>query len=290
METKYTQSDTEIIPTSLAPKSILERQQDTVIQQENIDHSEALKFAISHNRVNLFVQPIVTLPQRKTAFFEIFGRLCLSPGEYLPARDYLAFAKEEHLINRLDTKVLSQSLQFIRKQQSRGYGQGYFINIKPFTLRNGLFMNNLIRELQSNPSLAKLLIFEINQRDFLMLSPAEIKIIHALAQTGCRFSLDHVDDIPNSAHHLHAHYITYLKIKTSVFKSANRDDDNFQSLLKKKRLLEINGISMIAEHVENEKDVLHTLDFDIEYAQGYLFGRPDFQGVYSRNPQIPSTG
>ena len=41
-----------------------------------------------------------------------------------------------------------------------------------------------------------------------------------------------------------------------------------------KKLLERNGLNLIAERVEDEKTVVQLLDYGVEFAQGYLFGEP----------------
>ena len=39
--------------------------------------------------------------------------------------------------------------------------------------------------------------------------------------------------------------------------------------------LDSNGIDMIDEKIESEKQLIELLDLDIDYGQGYLFGKPE---------------
>jgi cyclic-di-GMP phosphodiesterase TipF (flagellum assembly factor) len=41
-----------------------------------------------------------------------------------------------------------------------------------------------------------------------------------------------------------------------------------------KKLLERHGLNLIAERVEDEKTVVQLLDYNVDFAQGYLFGEP----------------
>jgi cyclic-di-GMP phosphodiesterase TipF (flagellum assembly factor) len=41
-----------------------------------------------------------------------------------------------------------------------------------------------------------------------------------------------------------------------------------------KELLARFGLNLIAERVEQEKDVVDLLDYNVDYGQGYLFGEP----------------
>ena len=41
-----------------------------------------------------------------------------------------------------------------------------------------------------------------------------------------------------------------------------------------KKLLERHGLNLIAERVEDEKTVVQLLDYNVDFAQGFLFGEP----------------
>ncbi len=52
-----------------------------------------IRAAIDANRVDLYLQPIVTLPQRKVRYYEAMSRLRTDKGDVLPAADFLAPAE-----------------------------------------------------------------------------------------------------------------------------------------------------------------------------------------------------
>ncbi|HCX66812.1 MAG TPA: diguanylate phosphodiesterase, partial [Rhodobiaceae bacterium] len=53
-----------------------------------------------------------------------------------------------------------------------------------------------------------------------------------------------------------------------------------------KELLKRNGIQLIVDKIENEREVVDVLDYDVEFGQGYLFGepRPVRESVLSEEP------
>jgi len=129
--------------------------------------------------------------------------------------------------------------------------------------------------------MANALVFEMPYADFATLSPAEKKIINGLAQIGCRFSADHLDEIPTDIKFLRAKNISFVKVEAFSLIRYGKTDEGFSTLLSAKRNLDINNIQLIAEKIEREDDLLSLLDYDIRYGQGFLLGRPDFQGVYT---------
>ena len=297
-----TRSSEEVIPALLSPtRSLYQKKKSTSPQKQNIidiietklqnqnqtipnDRAirERLHDAIAENHIDLFMQPVVSLPQRHTKFYEFFGRLRISSGVYLPAYDYMTLADQENMVPEHDRIFLIHCLKVLKKQHRRlKEPPSYFINIKPATLRHSNFMQNLLNFLSERKDIAHALIFEMPYADFLLLSPAEKKIIDGLAQIGCRFSIDHVNDIPTDVDSLCAMNICFVKVKAETIIAEGKTEEGFSALLTKKRMLDVYGIDMVIEKTEKESELKEILDYDVKYAQGFLFGRPDFQGVYT---------
>ncbi len=250
----------------------------------NIIIRKCLQDAVEHNYIDAFVQPIVTLPQRHISFYELYGRLRVISGVYLPAQEYMPLAANEPMLNHLDALLLLHFVKMLSKQRKNHnrYNLACFVNIKPSTLQNRLFVGNLLTLLSHNKFIAKSLIFEIKYSDFLMLSPKEQKILNGLAEIGCRFSLDHIDELPKDIKLLQANSICFVKIAAQSLLKNSNSESRFSEILSYKHNLEVNGIDVIIEKIETKKILLQILDFDFKYGQGFLFGKPDFQGVHTK--------
>lgn len=243
---------------------------------------EKLHNAIEHNKMDVFLQPIVSLPQRKTLYYELFGRLRAKAGVYVPASEYMRLAREDQVINNLDTLLLSNCIQILHHhKKSYDHDVAYFLNIKPFTLRNHLFMGNLLPLLSKHRYIAQSLVFEMHYTDLLMLSPGEQKILSGLTQIGCRVSVDNIGGIPTDLKYLKARHVAFVKVEADKILRQGKTETGFSNILTKKHNLDVNGIEMIVEKVETEQQIISLLDYDIKYGQGFLFGRPDFRGVYN---------
>ncbi len=279
----------DVIPAFLTPDHIT-TQHDNIHQTTRREDDspsdmvvrERLYYAIERQHIDLFMQPIVTLPQRHIAFYEFFGRLRVKAGQYVAAHDYMDLANEEHIVSNLDAIFLTQCLKVLKKQQDKtNRFASYFINIKPFTLRNKDFMKNLVAILSKHKEIAHSLIFEMHYNDFLMLSPAEKKILSGLSKIGCRFSLDHMTDIPADIEHLKEQNISFIKIDAKNLIIKGGDKKGFDELLSQKQRLQTHNINLIIEKIESEANLIELLDYNIKYGQGFLFGKPDFAGVYA---------
>src|SRR4029434_8633928 len=64
--------------------------------------ADLISKAVDADRVDLYLQPIVTLPQRKVRYYEALSRLRTEDGEVVPAIDFIDIAESIGLMPKLD--------------------------------------------------------------------------------------------------------------------------------------------------------------------------------------------
>ena len=247
------------------------------------DHSiRSLLRDASNGRVEMFLQPIMRLPQRKPRYYEMFARIRSKPGVYIPAARYMKIALENLAIRDVERALLVDCLDLLAATENLERAAPFFINVTPTSLKSAMFMKKLISFIASHRKLADRLIFEIAQKDFANLEPAVREIMKGLAKLGCAFSIDNVTDINFNVENLQAVNVRFIKLNAQSLLTRMKNENAFAEALRVKRRLENNGISIIVEKIENERDLKELLDFDISYGQGYLFSKPDSQSVYEQ--------
>jgi len=241
---------------------------------------ELLHHAVKNKQIDIFLQPIVRLPQRHANFYELFARIRAKAGLYLPAQRYMELAVEERLMESIDNILLLECLKVLQVNFDTEKVSTYFLNIKPSTLRNADFMDDLLKFIAQNKKMAPSLVFEMRQADFESLSSGERLILDGMTKLGCRFSLDHVSSLPDDILSLYQRNVRFLKIPAPRFLGKEEGYADFAQMIRKKRRLEVNGVEVIIDRVEHEPELLELLDYEVNYGQGFLFGRPDLEGVY----------
>ena len=88
------------------------------------DMLTVLNDAIEGGRVDLYLQPIVTLPERKLRYYEGLTRLRTATDEIVMPRDYLPVAERERLMPIVDNVLLVKSVQLLRRLRSEFTRQG----------------------------------------------------------------------------------------------------------------------------------------------------------------------
>src|SRR6185437_3256103 len=89
----------------------------------------AVKSAIDENRIDLYLQPMVTLPQRKVRFYEAVTRLRDDKDQVLAAEDFIGIAEAGGLIGRIDHLVMLRCVQVLRRLMVRNKDVGVFCNV-----------------------------------------------------------------------------------------------------------------------------------------------------------------
>ncbi len=238
---------------------------------ENLERETVLdivRAALRNDRVDLVLQPIVSLPQRKRRFYECFSRLRTEGGAMILPEQYIALAEQAGLITAIDNMLLFRCVQLVRKIHSRNENIDFFCNLSPHTLTDEKFITDFVDFLEGNRALAAHLVFEFGQADFARWSEVGAQLLDRLANLGCRFSLDRVENLKFDASELAARHVAFIKIEGGLLLDAV--EDNIGML----RALRRHQIDLIVTKVEDETRLLEILDYDVDFGQGFLFGEP----------------
>ncbi|HWA70154.1 MAG TPA: EAL domain-containing protein [Rhizomicrobium sp.] len=233
---------------------------------------ETIRSSLEENRVDLYLQPIVSLPQRKLRYYEALSRLRASNGDVIMPAQYIEVAGAAGLMSVVDNLLLFRCVQIVRRLTQKSRDIGIFCNISGETLADGEFVPQFLEYMAANRDLAGQIIFEFNQDAVLKAGAAGEKNLTALATLGFALSMDHVDTVKLDFLRLKAMGFRHIKLRaatlTAGMSGAGIAAEDF------KKLLTRHGLNLIAERVEDEKTVVQLLDYAVDYAQGYLFGEP----------------
>ena len=234
----------------------------------------AIKNAVEENRLDIYLQPMVTLPQRKVRFYEAVTRLRDDKDQILTADDFIATAESGGLIGRIDHMVMLRCVQVLRRLMVRNKDVGVFCNVSAATLGNPAHFAQCLDFLEANRALAPSFVLEFKQATFRNLGPTENEHLAALSQRGYRFSIDHVSDLRVEPRELADRGVRFIKVPASLLLDPRQSSTSDIHPSDLSDLLGRFGIDLIAEKIEGERAVVDLLDFDVRFGQGFLFAPP----------------
>ncbi len=235
---------------------------------------ELITAALNANRVELHLQPIVTLPQRQVKYYEAFTRLRDSQGELIAAGTFLPEAVRAGLIARIDNLLLFRSIQVIRRLTSRNRNAALFCNISSSSLVDETFFPGFLDFASANKNIADVLIFEFAQDDVSRMGVVEMESLNALAEIGFHFSIDRITDMKMDFKSLAQRGFKFAKLQADFLIGRRSADHGHIHPSDFGDLLHRYGMELITDHVETESQVLELLDYEVKLAQGNLFSPP----------------
>lgn len=243
---------------------------------------DLVREALDENRVELHLQPIVALPQRKSVFYEGFTRLKDETGRTIMPNEFIPAAEKAGLMHVIDNMLLFRCVQITKKLAEKDRRVAIFCNITPRALSDDAFFPQFLDFLRDHRDMAGSLIFEIAQDAFEKRNSVEARAMAKLADLGYRFSIDKVTHIDVDIVDMERAGVRYFKapgalLIEDLIHRGVRPKSNITREIAANDVAAVfirYGIDVIAERIEDESAVVDILELEIPFAQGHLFGAP----------------
>jgi len=230
--------------------------------------------ALKDERFAPWYQPILNLKDNKIHHYEALARMrdlngnIVLPGAFIPAAEQLG------LIGDIDKVIAKKTIIYQKELLRKGNRLSFSMNISGKNLGDEQLLSFLQETIKTSAADPRGIIFEITETAAINDLKAATHFIKILKNMGCKFSLDDFGVGFTSFIYLRELNVDFVKID-GMFVRNLHDDREDQSIVKAIAMIakEMN-IRTIAEFVENKKTLLMLKQFDIDYAQGYLIGKP----------------
>jgi cyclic-di-GMP phosphodiesterase TipF (flagellum assembly factor) len=261
-------------------REIKQTQQDQAITREPIleySDNEILKFlekAVREDHIELYLQPIVRLPQRSQVFFECFSRIMDDKSNIIRPEQYLPVATSAGLVAAVDNLLLFKCVQLVRRTRRDNPEIVFFCNISKSTLTDIDFFTDFIDFMADNTNLTSSLVFEFSQETILDKDYEIQNGLERLSKLGFRLSLDQLHQLNIDLPKLASQGFKFIKIDAHLLHEMARGDTPNLNMRALKGALDRVAMDLIVEKIENEEMLKDLLDLQIDFGQGYLFGAP----------------
>lgn len=230
--------------------------------------------AIEADRIELYLQPIVTLPERELAYYEAFSRLRNDLGQLVLPRDFMPVAEAAELAPIIDNQTILRVIQVVQRLVERGKGRVVFCNLSLSSLQDAEFFAEFMDFMEANSWLAEHMVFEFSQEALDEAGAFEHERLAAIAKLGFRFSMDKISQLDIDFKAMAEMNFAFVKISAGLLLGNMEgaraqihpaDLDHYLSRL---------NIRMIVDQVEREAVVRQLRDYNVKHSQGNLFCEP----------------
>jgi cyclic-di-GMP phosphodiesterase TipF (flagellum assembly factor) len=251
--------------------------------------------AFETDRIELHLQPIVSLPETKIRFYEVLARLRLADGTLLGPSEFLPILECAGRASAFDRRIVTRSMVVARHLMKRGSDAIVGVNLTAQSIAEPGFLWSLAGLIDAEADLVGKIVLELPQHCWRHLDAEHRAALAALSERGVPFSLDRAADLRFDAHALAELGLRFMKLPADLMiEAAERTDGryagpeldvrDFASTLRRQ------GIRLIAERVDADEMVPALCDLGVPLAQGFAFAapRPVRPEIFGELPQTLS--
>lgn len=224
-------------------------------------------------------QPIVDLETLKPVGVEALLRLDHANGDALSPSEVIRTAEEAGLIGAISAWSLSEGVRVAESEHAFIGGRGRYlsINLSPKQLTQD-FVTGIVSRLQSEPQVARSLVFEITETALFRQDEDVGAMIASLRATGARIALDDFGTGFSSLGHLQRFPVDMLKLDSSFVEGLSGESDDARrrrAVIRATTALARDlNMKIVAEGIEDHGSLNLLKGFGITLGQGYLFSPP----------------
>ncbi|MBF0565642.1 MAG: EAL domain-containing protein [Nitrospirae bacterium] len=235
---------------------------------------ERILNALEDDRFVPWFQPILCLGDGKIHHYEALARMRAEDGGIVLPSEFIRAAETFGLIGGIDRVITAKTMAFMSSLSGSGSHYSFGMNLSGKSLGDEELMRYLqtkIIDLGIEPGR---IIFEITETAAIHDMKRAIRFIEALKEMGCLFALDDFGVGFTSFVYLRELKVDYIKIDGSFVKKLSTSPQDQLVVKAIAGVADGLGIKKVAEFVEDEQTLEMLRNFGIDYAQGYLIGRP----------------
>jgi EAL domain-containing protein (putative c-di-GMP-specific phosphodiesterase class I) len=242
---------------------------------EKILLSNSLRTALEKNEFVLHYQPQMDIKSGKISGFEALIRWnspqhgLVSPTRFIPV------AEQSGLIQSIGKWVIQEACRFVKRLEKEGYrGMYVAVNVSAQQLSKDNFVD-MVKQILAQASLEKdQLEIEITESVLLSSVDESIQKLENLRALGIKLSLDDFGVGYSSLTYLRQLPVDTLKIDKSFVDLIGVDPDGAEIIGAIINMAHVLNKNVIAEGVEEEKQLQYLAQKNCDCIQGYFFSKP----------------
>ena len=232
--------------------------------------------ALANDRLELFAQRILGLDKdSEKMHFEILVRIKNIHGEYISPGIFMPASERYNIAHLIDRQVVSQTLSWLEQRPEVIEELGMCsINLSGHSMGNREFVEFLIESLRDSSIPCHKICLEITETAAMSNMKQAIKFFTRIKELGCMIALDDFGSGLSSFGYLKKLPVDIVKIDGLFVRDIAVNEMDHVMVRSINDLAKQMGKHTVAEFVENTQIIDKLIELGVNYAQGYIIGRP----------------
>ncbi len=248
--------------------------QDLEKMHSRLAWKERIFKGIREDRFVPWFQPLLDLKTYGISHYEALARLVSEDGKVLLPGAFIDIAERFGIVGLIDRVIIEKTMRAQAEEMKAGRNLSFGMNLSGKDLGDAELLDFIKRKIRETGAEPEMLVFEITETAAIGDLEKAIRFVKSLKETGCRFSLDDFGVGFTSFTYLKEMPVDYIKIDGSFIRKLDENPDDQVLVKAMTEMARGLRIKTIAEFVENEKTLSILSSFGVDYAQGYLIGKP----------------
>lgn len=257
-------------PTSVAGAA---RPMAVVSEPEPVIPVETLRQALAENRLVFHIQPVVRLPQRRAASYDMMPRLMLEDGDLADAPDFMPRRGGQDVVRHIEGIALLEAVAIARRSRTGGQPAMLHIPFSRATLADDKAVEQLLATLDANRAIAPGLTFLVSEADWFSMTTRDRANLEQMSRKGAGFSISGVTSLRVDLAELSAQGVRSLRVDAARFIEAPEAFTDFH-ISDIADYLSRFDVSLMAIGIDNERQIVELLDNDILLVKGDYIAAP----------------
>jgi len=233
--------------------------------------------ALDGDEFELLAQPIKSLSGEDSRLrFEILLRMKDQDGKYIPTEALFSAAERYKLTPQIDRWVISKTIAKLAENSElvEDAQANFAVNLSGQSLGDDEILEFIEDELSESGLSAETIGFEVTESAAVSNLEKAQAFIDALHERGCKISLDDFGAGLSSFAYLKNFNVDILKIDGNFIRDIvdNRISESMVAAIT--QVAKVMELETVAEHVESEEARKLITELGVNYAQGFLVGKP----------------
>ncbi|MCJ9428276.1 EAL domain-containing protein [Kordiimonas marina] len=235
----------------------------------------SIRSMIETGTFKIAFQPVMSLTTGEVHHNEVLSRFDDGIQDGTPT-EIIRFAEDVGMIEEFDLAVCRKATDYIRKMKKLGTPLKLALNISGRTLDSGRYVDQLVKLLSQSKDVSRSILLELTETTAIKNLDTVQGILNDIKAMGYHLCLDDFGAGASGYQYLRAFNVDYVKIDGSYVEGMAEPEYSPTFLLSIVRLCADLGIKTIGEHVETQYQADFLRSLNVDFGQGFYFGKPDF--------------